>query len=226
MIRTLQKTNDCTEAAIIVERLQGLPLAIAQAGASIYEMGITPKKYLNTYEARTRDILTQNNDITYANGSIMATLQISYDAVKTRNLLAFKFLTLLGFLDNSDVWWELFHLAWKCKAGFAESESDLPSPALFTERTRQTSSLENNIGDWLTDLAKDEALFDKAVSTLRDFYFIRRNEASDSLSIHPVVHQWLRQRLDSDSWHANLNTAISVLARAVPYAHFEEPWIL
>ena len=78
----------------------------------------------------------------------------------------------------------------------------------------------------MTDLAKDEPLFNKAISTLREFYFVRRNEASDSLSIHPIVHQWLRQRLDNLSWHANLNAAITLLGRAVPYAHFEEPWIL
>lgn len=91
------------EAATIVERLQGLPLAIAQAGAYIYEMGTTTKKYLESYEARTNDILTQNSDITYANGSIMATFQISFDAVETRNPIASKLLTLLSFLDNSDV---------------------------------------------------------------------------------------------------------------------------
>ncbi|MCJ1470073.1 hypothetical protein MMC07_008718 [Pseudocyphellaria aurata] len=214
------------EAAIIVEKLQGLPLAIAQAGAYIYEMSITPKKYLDSYEARTRDILTQHNDITYVNGSIMATLQISYDAVKSRNPSAFKLLTTWGFLDNSDVWWDLFHLAWKCKAGFAEPESDLPSPDVVNEQTGQNDSSKNNTSSWLTDLAKDESLFNKAISTLREFYFVRRNEARDSLSIHPVVHQWLRQRLDSGSWHANLSATITLLGRAVPYAHFEEPWIL
>ena len=137
------ETDFSTEAAVLVERLQGFPLAIAQAGAYIYEMGITPKKYLNSYEARTRDILTQNNNITYANGSIMATLQISFDAVKARNPSAFKLLTLWGFLDNSDVWWELFNLAWKCKAGFAESESDLLSPENVSEQTKQSHGFEN-----------------------------------------------------------------------------------
>ena len=222
----LRKTDNPTEAAIIVERLQGLPLAIAQAGAYIYEMGITTKTYLDTYSARTRDILTQNNDITYAKGSIMATLQISYDAVKTRNPLAFKLLTILGFLDNSDVWWELFHLAWKCRTGFADSESDLPNPEVVSEHSKQIDSPENKTYGSLTDLAKDESLFEKAISTLREFYFIRRNEATNSLSIHPIVHTWLRQRLDSESWHSNLNAAISVLGRAVPYAHFEKSWIL
>lgn len=183
-------------------------------------------KYLESYEARTCDILTQNNDLTYANGSTMATLQISYDAVKTRNPSAFKLLTVLGFLDNSDVWWELFHLAWKCKAGFAESESELASPEVVSEQTGQSLGSENKTDGWLTNLAKDESLFNNAISTLREFYLVRRNEFSDSFSIHPVVHQWLRQRLDIGSWHSNLNAAISLLGRAVPYAHFEEPWIL
>lgn len=222
----LRKTDNPTEAAIIVERLQGLPLAIAQAGAYIYEMGITTKTYLDTYSARTRDILTQNNDITYAKGSIMATLQISYNAVETRNPLAFKLLTILGFLDNSDVWWELFHLAWKCRTGFADSESDLPNPEVVSEHSKQIDSPENKTYGWLTDLAKDESLFEKAISTLREFYFIRRNEATNSLSIHPIVHTWLRQRLESESWHSNLNAAITVLGRAIPYAHFEKSWIL
>ncbi len=78
----------------------------------------------------------------------------------------------------------------------------------------------------MTKLAKDEVLLDKAIYTLLEFYFVRGNAASDSFSIHPVVHQWLRQRLKTESWHANLNAVISLLERSVPYAHFNEPWIL
>ena len=189
-------------------------------------MGITPKKYLESYDARTRDIMTQKNDMTYANGSIMATFQISYDAVKTRNAVAFRLLTLWGFLDNSDVWWELLNLAWKCKAEFAESESDLQSPKIDNERIEPGLKSGVKTDRWLSELAQNEVLFDKAIFTLREFYFVRRNAASDSFSIHPVVHQWLRERLNTKSWHANLNTAISILGRSVPFAHFHEPWIL
>lgn len=215
-----------SEAAKIVERLNGLPLALAQAGAYIYEMGISPKKYLESYQARTHDIMTQNNDMTYANGSIMATFQISYNAVKARNLMAFRLLTILGFLDNSDVWWELFNLAWQSKAGFAKSESDLLNPEADSQQIGPDYHSESTTGGWLTELAKDETIFNKAIHTLREFYFVRRNAESDSFSIHPVVHQWLRQRLESEDWHANLNAAISLLGRSVPLAHFHEPWIL
>lgn len=41
----------------------------------------------------------------------MATFQTSYDAVRARKPMAFKLLSLWGFLDNSDVWWELLNLA-------------------------------------------------------------------------------------------------------------------
>lgn len=223
MLGMLWDVDTHIEAGIIVKRLQGLPLALAPAGAYIYEMGITPKKYLESYEARTQDIMTQNSDITYANGSIMATFQISYDAVTARNPMASRLLSLWGFLDNSDVWWELLNLAWKCKAGFAESESDLQSPGVYDERAGSGYDSESN---WVTRLAKDEVLFNKAIYTLREFYFVRSNAASDSFSIHPVVHHWLRQRLNTESWYANLNAVISLLGRSVPYAHFNEPWIL
>ena len=121
-IQLVRKTKDCTEIATIVKRLPGLPLAIAQSGDYNYKTGNTPKKCPDTHEVHPRSILTQNNDITYANGFTMAALQISYDAVKTRSPSAFKLLTLLGFPDNSGVCWELLlHLAWICKASFAES---------------------------------------------------------------------------------------------------------
>ena len=162
-------------------------------------MGITPKKYLESNDARTRDIITQKNDMTYAKGSIMATFQISYDAVKVRNPMAFKLLTLWGFLDNSDVWWELLNLAWKCKAGFAESESDLQSPEIDNERTGPGLESDAKTDKWVSELAQNERLFDKAIFTLREFYFVRRNAASDSFSIHPVVHQWLRERPNTES---------------------------
>lgn len=101
--------------------------------------------------------------------------------------------------------------------------SDLWSPEAFGERTGSDYDPESN---WVTKLAKDEVLFDKAIYTLLEFYFVRGNAASDSFSIHPVVHQWLRQRLNTESWHANLNAVISLLGRSVPYAHFNESWIL
>lgn len=189
-------------------------------------MGISPRRYLQSYEARTQDIMTQRNDITYANGSIMATFQISFDAVTSRNPTASKLLTLLGFLDNSDIWWELFNLAWKCEAGFALSESDLPSPTTKNERMVSSQHVPIDEGNWLTGLATAESVFDKAIHTLREFYFLRWNALSDGFSIHPIVHQWLRQRLDTETWHANLNAAITLLGRSVPYAHFHEPWIL
>ena len=156
-------------------------------------MGISPRKYLESYEARTADIMSQNNDITYANGSIMATFQISYDAVRARNPMAFKLLTLWGFLDDSDVWWELLNLAWESKAGFAASESDLRSLSSDGQQTVSGQDAQTMHDNWLTELASDELLFDKAIYTLQEFFFIRRNAASDGFSIHPVVHRWLRQ---------------------------------
>lgn len=170
--------------------------------------------------------MSQNNDITYANGSIMATFQISYDAVRARNPMAYRLLTLWGFLDNSDVWWELLNLAWKSKAGFATSESDLKSPKIDGKRSVSGQDTQNFDDNWITELASDELLFNKAIYTLREFFFIRRNAASDGFSIHAVVHQWLRQRLDTTAWHANLTAAVTILGRAVPFAHFHEPWIL
>lgn len=81
-------------------------------------------------------------------------------------------------------------------------------------------------GNWLTELAKEEILFNKAIYTLRELFFIRRNAASDGFSIHPVVHRWLRQQLDTKAWLENLTAAITLLGGAVPFAHFHEPWIL
>ena len=140
--------------------------------------------------------------------------------------MAFRLLTLWGFLDNSDVWWELLNLAWKCKSELVESESDLQSPEIHNERIGPGLESDVKTDRWLSELAQNEMLFNKAIFTLREFYFVRRNAASDSFSIHPVVHQWLRERLNTESWHANLSTAISILGRSVPYAHFHEPWIL
>jgi hypothetical protein len=74
----------------------------------------------------------------------MTTFQISYDAVRAPSPMAFELLSLWGFLDNSDVWWELLNRAWKCKAGFAESESDLQSPEAFDERTGSDYDPESN----------------------------------------------------------------------------------
>lgn len=61
IIRTIQTTDASTDAAIVVERLQGLLLTIAKAGA--YDIVMTPKKYLESYDVWSHDILRQVTEI-------------------------------------------------------------------------------------------------------------------------------------------------------------------
>lgn len=74
----------------LLEKLDGLPLAIAQAGAYLEESGISIKTYLGLYEEQKQEVaeaLLKSDTLLddYPNRSVWTTWNISYNAVLAKN---------------------------------------------------------------------------------------------------------------------------------------------
>ena len=95
-------------------RVGSLPLALAQAASYMRETNTSMTEYLGfyntawddlmTYEARPESALRE-----YGNHSVRTTWTISFEGVKRKNEDAAKTLQVWSYLDNRDIWFEIFN---------------------------------------------------------------------------------------------------------------------
>ena len=98
---------------------------------------------------------------------------------------------MCAYFDNADVSWTI------AGTGYRKSEPGWEiSGAIASPCCEWIPELPK---DWLDSVRCDEEGFDEAVRALQELSFVRRNEALDSVTIHPLVHQWLISRNDANS---------------------------
>jgi tetratricopeptide (TPR) repeat protein len=69
--------------------------------------------------------------------------------------------------------------------------------------------------DWLRQLTSEEAYFREALGTLFDSSLVKESKDRHGISIHPLVHRWLRERLDSDERLFKSVEAVFLVSQAV-----------
>ncbi len=162
------------------------PFALSQAGRCIFENQISCRKYLEKYENRIIALLEQKpNTREYEHGSIATTLTLSYDALKYKNPTAAAFLSMCAFFDNTDISWTIFGTYYEVyKTGWQSATLDAP-------RSLSCDWIPELPENWLDSVTCNEVGFEEVIRALHHFSFVRRNEALDSVTIHPLVHEWL-----------------------------------
>ncbi|KAN0078814.1 hypothetical protein V8E54_005327 [Elaphomyces granulatus] len=88
---------DDSDAVKLANELDGLPLALATAGAYVYQVAISSSDYLRPGPELS----------SYEDRMLYSTWQLSFDQVKQRNELSAKLLRLWAYFDNQDLWFEL-----------------------------------------------------------------------------------------------------------------------
>lgn len=162
----------------LLRRLDGLPLAIAQAGAYLQESRVSVKDYLGFYDQQWDELMVLGNKDDallqdYSDRSVWTTWAISYQAIHDRHEATANLLLLWSFLDNKDLWHGLFAAA--CR------RSALAAKMLLR---------------WIGDIASNELKFSGAMQLLRSYSLIEvaveTTEVIETASYatHPVVHQW------------------------------------
>ena len=163
---------DETDIKDLLEKLDGLPLAIAQAGAYLQESGMSVKTYLRLYEEQKREVAeallksdTLLND--YTNRSVWTTWNISYNAILAKNQYAANLLVFWSFLDRNDLWYDIF------------------------QRAGHSTSIASDLSSWLGKVAAHELSFIEAMSMLRSFSLVESTLHTQGYSMHAVVHRWV-----------------------------------
>src|SRR3954470_7225930 len=100
------------DAIKLAQLLDGLPLALATAGAYLDQVSITCSEYLHLSEGSWANLQQTSPEISsYEEKSLYSTWNISFNHVEKSNILSANLLRLWAYLDNRDIWFEFIHLA-------------------------------------------------------------------------------------------------------------------
>ncbi|KAM3534675.1 hypothetical protein MY4038_002087 [Beauveria bassiana] len=184
----LQKDPD---AKRLLQELDGLPLALATAGAYLRRVSVKLADYLRHYETSWERLHKSTPSLgSYKDRTLCSTWQISYQQIEKQFPLAANLLRFWAYFDNQDLWFELI----KAK---------------------------NNGGPtWLRQLS-DELVFNEAIGTLHDYGFVEPCAESLSAcepqgySIHSCLHSWTKHALNEEQSASLDRLALECVASCV-----------
>lgn len=194
----------------IVQTLGYLALAVNHAGASIRQRICSLEDYLANYTRHRKKLLSSRpaqagSDYKY---TVYTTWEISVESIKelARNATdstaanALDFLTLFGFCHFDNLTEAIFKSAWGNKDltdGFPWWESNL----LGMIRDRR-------LIDW------DSYAYKEAIKLLASYSLIHISGPDNRVSLHPLVHSWIRDSLNEVEHSRWWNITVSTLALA------------
>ncbi|KAI1317973.1 hypothetical protein F5Y16DRAFT_414531 [Xylariaceae sp. FL0255] len=205
ILRTTSKRQNLTEdpdARQLAIKLDGLPLALATAGAYLKRTPITFQSYLCYYE-NSWALLQKNSPklMSYEDRTLYSTWQLSFDQIQRRNEHSAMLLRLWAYFDNQDLWFELLQ----------HRDAD---------RTQ-----------WVYEATKDELSFHNTIGVLQDYGLVEINSSTDKLvesngyNIHSCVHSWTAHVLNQE-WNKDLaKFALQCVASHVPETESNKWWI-
>ncbi|BAE64783.1 unnamed protein product [Aspergillus oryzae RIB40] len=163
--RTALSERDNLLSVQLAERLAGLPLALATAGAYLRKSPFTFQRYLQEYENRwnidpRRPVKLQE----YQERTLYTTWEISYNRLMKDDTEAAAMLRILAYFDNQSLWYELF------RAGLKD-------------------------GCPLYEVINNDISFNGAMTVLAEYSFLEFHPGLKEWSMHKCVHDWVSASL-------------------------------
>jgi tetratricopeptide (TPR) repeat protein len=153
----------------LAQRLDGLPLALATAGAYLSQSADSFDDYLQLYNNSWNDLSQYSSGpVDYEERTLYSTWNVSFEQIRDQDPAAAELLRLMAYLDNQDLWYELFHGG----ASYA--------PA------------------WWVDVLKSRAKFNQAISILHNYSLLEVSEGRYSLHtcVHDWTLGYLNHEFD------------------------------
>lgn len=154
------------------------------------------------FETHRRELLgrvSTGHMYTARKETVFTTWEISFKSIQSQDDAAGQLMLILAFLHHESPWEGLFHLA----AGAQTSNPELfPCDGDFY---------------WLIDLCSDKYRFKSAVGKILSFSLAKRGPLPGSLYLHPLVHAWGRDRLNTKERFRKQVHALAIIGQALFY---------
>ncbi len=185
------KDVDYIQARTISQALGGLPLALDQAGAYIEETQCSLLDYLNLYQTRHKLLLKRRGDLALDHPEPVATTwAISFEKIHQASPAAIELLKICAFLAPDAIPEEII----------SKGAPDL--------------------GPSLQHVAHDPYKLNLVIKELLKFSLIRRNSNRKTLSIHRLVQEVLKDRMDESTQRRCAERVVLAVNRVFPDTEF------
>ena len=184
-----------TASQQLVTELDGLPLALDQAGAYMEDTGTGLSEYLSLYRRYYLDLLQQQSNLSsdYPH-TVASTWALSFEQVEQQSPSAAELLRLCAFLHPDAIPEEIL------TKGAAE------------------------LGPVLSPVAADPLLLNRAIQVLRRYSLVKRDPDARLLNLHRLVQVVLKEQMDEPVQRAWAERSIRAVNRAFPEAEFFYSW--
>ena len=186
---TLQDASqaDCQSAKAIAEVLDGLPLALDQAGAYIEETGCNLSNYLNSYQMGRKKLLDRRGGFDFEHpASVTATFSATFEKIEKISPAALELLCICAFLHPDAIPEEII----------IDGAPDL--------------------GPVLQPVATDPFLLDATIAILRRFSLVRRHPGTNTLSLHRLVQAVLQDNMSEKTQRIWVERTVQAINRTLP----------
>ncbi|MCJ1348933.1 hypothetical protein MMC31_007166, partial [Peltigera leucophlebia] len=181
----------------LVKQLDGLPLALATAGAYLSQVSISLKNYLYYYRSSWLRLQQTTPDLlSYEDRALYTTWDLSFQHIQRQNKSAEKLLQLWAYFDNQDLWFELL----------AAGKEDGP--------------------EWFSTITSDELCFIEVTRLLCDHALIEPVNSSGGYSMHTCVHAWAVHVLNAEKEIPMARLALKCVGLSVPTKDIPQYWAI
>src|SRR6266851_5380239 len=182
---------DRSLAEAVVRELDGLPLALDQAGAYIEETNCGLSGYLDLYRTRRKDLLQRRSKLRSEHPEpVGTTWSLSFQKVEQANPAVAELLRLCAFLDPEAIPEDII------TKGAAES------------------------GPPLHPVATDTFKLNEAIEVLRTYSLIKRNAEAKTLNMHRLVQVMLKDGMDKKTQRKWAQRTVKAVNAAFPNVEY------
>lgn len=187
----LASDDDRKLAKEISQLMDGLPLALDQAGAYMKEMSCSLSDYLDLYRKRAADLLKVRGsfDSNYPQ-SVATTWSLSFERVASANPASAELLHLCAFLYPDAIPEEII----------VDGAADL--------------------GPILHPTAADPLQLDRALKEILRFSLLQRESDAQTLTIHRLVQEMLKDKMDANRQREWAERTVRAVNDAFPAVEF------
>jgi hypothetical protein len=209
----------------IVNELYCIPLAIDHAGAYIAAGKCNINRYLRQFSVRRQALLS---DATFKgaskyNRTVYGTWDLSFEEIKRRAdensthedaqaaQAAILILKICAFYHHTGISEDIFQ-----SAAEEAIKQDVNSDC-FKKLPQAVTSLDHTLLGLDNDGHWDGFIFGQGISVLLSFSLIKRGQTLETFSVHPLVHDWSREKMSKSEQQKMCQMGGTILSCAISW---------